>query len=517
VRFRSFVGVYRKLLVVLSAFAFAGPLLAQATQLPQLKVERIDGASPRNVIFILVDDHRYDAMGFLGHPFLKTPHMDAMAKTGVYLKNAFVTTSLCSPSRASILTGQYMHNHRVVDNNNLVRPGTLFFPQYLKQAGYDTAYIGKWHMGGGSDGPRPGFDRWVSFRGQGRYYTRKGYMWNVDGKRVPMKGYVTDELTDYAIDWLDKRPRHKPWFLYLSHKAVHAGFEPAERHKGKYKDVKWAPPATMADTPENYRLKPRWVKDQRNSWHGVDFSYHNAKTPIEQLYKNYCETLLAVDDSVGRIMKWLKGKGLDKSTLVIYMGDNGFLWGEHGLIDKRNAYEESMRVPMLAHCPELFKAGTTLEGVVANIDVGPTILEAAGLKTPQHMDGRSWLPLASGKIGLDQWREYLLYEYYWEYNFPHTPTVFALRGNKYKFISYHGIWDVDELYDMENDIKETKNLIFEPKHQKLIKDLRARLFQAMKDTRGDKIPLAPKRGHGASLRHKGGKKPAGFPEQWIRD
>lgn len=489
-------------------------------QQPNATPQPIPNASPVNVIFILVDDHRYDAMGFLGHPFLETPHMDALAKGGVYLPNAFVTTSLCSPSRASILTGQYVHNHRVVDNNNLTPKGTIFFPQYLQKAGYDTAFFGKWHMGGASDDPRPGFDRWVSFKGQGLYYPRNNWTWNVDGQRVPQKGYVTDELADYAIEWLDGRKGAKggkPFFAYLSHKAVHGMFEPAQRHKGKYKDAKWTPPDTMANTEANYRHKPRWVRDQRNSWHGVDYAYHNAKTPVEQLYKDYCETLLAVDESVGRVMTWLKDNGHYDDTLVIFMGDNGFLWGEHGLIDKRNAYEESMRVPLLAHCPKLLKPGTKVEGVVANIDIGPTIMEAMGLQTPDHMDGRSWLKLATGETKLADWRDYLLYEYYWEYNYPHTPTVFALRGNDYKFIQYHGVWDIDELYDMRNDPHEKNNLIFSEEHQRLIRDLRARLFRALEETNGDRIPLAPKRGHGASLRHEGGSQPAGFPDEWIRE
>lgn len=506
-------------LAVLFVLGLCG-LMIQPLQAEELEVQRIPDAEQLNVIFILVDDHRYDAMGFLGHPFLETPHLDSLAKTGVYLPNAFVTTSLCSPSRASILTGQYMHNHRVVDNNNLVPEGTLFFPQYLQQAGYETAYIGKWHMGGASDEPRPGFDHWVSFRGQGRYYPGKNWTLNVNGKRVPQKGYVTDEMTDYAIDWLDGRQgakNGKPFFLYLSHKAVHAGFEPAERHKDVYREAKWTPPETMANTPENYHHKPRWVKNQRNSWHGVDYAYHNDKTPIEHLYKRYCETLLGVDDSVGRVMKWLKEHGHLDDTLVIYMGDNGFLWGEHGLIDKRNAYEESMRVPMLAHCPKRFKAGSRIEGVVANIDIGPTILAAAGIKTPDHMDGMSFLKLASGEQSLDQWRDYLLYEYYWEYNFPHTPTMFALRGNRYKFISYHGLWDLDELYDLKNDPKEKNNLIFDPEHKQLIGQLRKRVFEALEETGGTRIPLAPKRGHGASLRDKDGARPADFPAEWIRD
>ena len=482
-----------------------------------LVLKKIEGATPRNIIFVLADDHRYDAIGFLDHPFLKTPHLDSLATGGAHFPNAFVTTSLCSPSRASILTGLFMHHHNVVDNNDMAPPGTIFFPQFLQKAGYETAFVGKWHMGGASDEPRPGFDHWVSFRGQGRYYPGQGRktMLNINGKRTPQKGYITDELTDYAIEWLDGRALQKPFFLFVSHKAVHARFEPAKRHANQYADVKIPDPVTQADTPENYRGKPMWVKNQRNSWHGVDFPYH-SDLDVKEYYRNYCRTLSAVDDSVGRLMGWLRKKELDKKTLVLYMGDNGFLFGEHGLIDKRNAYEESMRVPMLAHCPDLFPGGTVVKGVVANIDIAATFLAAAGLQTPEYMDGASFLDLASGKQPLSQWREYLLYEYYWEWNFPHTPTVFALRGNRYKLIVYHGIWDTDELYDLTSDPLERQNLIHSKEHAPVVRKMRQELYERLEKSGGTKVPFGFKRGAGANLRRESGSKTAPFPPGVLR-
>ena len=484
----------------------------------QLQLERIPGQKPRNVVLIVADDHRYDALGFMGHPFLKTPHLDALASSGVHMRNAFVTTSLCSPSRASVLTGQYMHRHGVVDNNNPAPPGTIYFPQYLQQAGYQTAFIGKWHMGGASDDPQPGFDRWVSFRGQGHYYPPNNRQWslNVDGQRVPQKGYITDELTDYAVDWLDKRDSKKPFFLYLSHKAVHAMFEPAERHRDLYENAEVPEPETQADTPENYRGKPMWVKNQRNSWHGVDFPYHST-LDIKQYYREYCRTLAALDDSVGRVHQWLRDAGVEDETLVIYMGDNGFLFGEHGLIDKRNAYEESIRIPMVVSCPELIRSGSVAEGVVANIDIAATIIEAAGLQPPDRFDGRSFLQLAAGNLDTQDWRPYLLYEYYWEYNFPHTPTIFALRGNQYKFIQYWGIWDTDELYDIQKDPTEQHNLIREPQHQKVVQEMRNALHRELQETNGMSIPLARKGGPGANLRNENGSEAADFPPYMIQE
>jgi N-acetylglucosamine-6-sulfatase len=486
-----------------------------------LKLARIEGAKPLNVVFILSDDHRYDVMSFLGHPWVQTPAMDAMARDGVYFRNAMVTTSLCSPSRASILTGQYMHNHGVVDNNVLTPTGTVFFPQYLQAAGYRTAYFGKWHMGGHSDAPRPGFDKWVSFRGQGHYYppeNQKKWSLNVDGKSVPQKGYITDELTDYAIDWLSSsvKENDKPFFMYLSHKGVHGMFHPAKRHAGRYKDKPLPEPKTMANTPENYKDKPMWLKNQRNSWHGVDFAYHQD-TDIAEHYRLYCEALLSVDDSIARVRKWLTDNNLADNTLVMYMGDNGFQWGEHGLIDKRTAYEASMRVPLLGVCPKLWKPGTTVEQVVANIDIGPTILAAAGLKTPQQMDGQSFLQLAAGKMKPSEWRQNLLYEYYWEYNYPHTPTTFALRTQRYKFIQYHGIWDIDELYDMQNDPHEEHNLIFSKDQQQRITKMRADLHEILESANANRVPFSHKRRMGSILRLRTGSKPADFPPELVRN
>jgi N-acetylglucosamine-6-sulfatase len=474
---------------------------------------RLSGAKPRNIVFILTDDHRYDAMGFLkGQPFIETPHMDQLAREGAHIRNAFATTALCSPSRASILTGQYAHKHRIVDNNTPIPKGTTYFPQYLQQAGYKTAFIGKWHMGAESDAPQPGFDHWVSFRGQGSYLPSKNGL-NVDGKNVPQKGYITDELTDYAVEWLRAVPKGNPFFLYLSHKAVHSDFVPAERHKGRYANAKFIPPPTMAAEGDMAQGRPMWVQNQRNSWHGVDFPYH-SDLDISEYYKRYAETLLAVDDSIGRVMDELRKRDELDSTLIIYMGDNGFAFGEHGLIDKRTAYEESMRVPMIVRCPELFPGGSTVRPVIANIDVAPSCLAAAGLEPAPDMQGASFLPVLQGKTV--PWRDALLYEYYWERNYPQTPTIHALRGERYKYIRYHGIWDLDELYDLQEDPLESKNLINSPKHAEIVKSMNGRLFELLASTGGMNMPLYPDKGGRSNLRHPGRSKAAEFPDSMVR-
>ena len=476
--FRSLPTLLAALAVLAASGAVAQPQTAQRS-------------APRNVVVILSDDHRYDFMGF--HPdaprFLRTPSMDRMRAEGAHVANAFVTTSLCSPSRASILTGQYAHNHGVVDNTSPIPDGTRFFPQDLQAAGYQTAWVGKWHMGEDDDRPRDGFDRWVSFRGQGAYTNP---VLNVDGERVEHPGaYTTDVLTDYAVDWLRTgRDRDQPFFLELSHKAVHAEFEPAPRHAGAYRDVQIPYPASMWLTESNYAGKPLWVRAQRGSWHGVDFMFHGDLGPgmdgFNNFYRRYTETLLALDESVGRVLDTLQELGLAENTLVLYLGDNGFLLGEHGLIDKRNAYEESIRIPMLAWSPGWIAPGSTVEGIVRNLDIAPTILELTGADSPIDMDGVSFRDLLTGGAGSVADREFL-YEYYWEYAFPHTPTTFALRGDQYKFIYYHGVWDTEELYDIAADPEERTNLV--DAMPQLAAEMRARLFDRLGADDAMRVPM----------------------------
>jgi N-acetylglucosamine-6-sulfatase len=411
-----------------------------------------DGAPKRNIVFIFIDDMRFDATSLLGHPFLETPHLDALARNGLICENAFVTTSLCSPSRASILSGQYAHTHHVLDNSTRMPEGTPTFPVELQKHGYDTAFVGKWHMGGSSDEPRPGFDRWVSFRGQGVYVDPT---FNIDGESVKREGYMTDLITDYAIDYLEQ-DHNKPFFLYMSHKAVHADFVPAPRHKDRYADKTYPHPESMADTDENYAGKPDWVRAQRDSWHGVDGMY-NETVDFDDFARRYAETMLAVDDSVGRVVDTLREQGLLEKTLIMFMGDNGFQFGEHGLIDKRTMYEPSIRVPLIAHCPELFGTGQRREEMVLNIDIAPTILEAAGVPIPDTMQGESFLGVLRGEE--TEWRDSFLYEYFWERSFAQTPTVLGVRTDRYKLMRFHGVWDCYELYDIQEDPNEMNNLL----------------------------------------------------------
>ena len=460
-------------------------------------------SKPMNIIFILADDHRYDAMGFMNKiKGLQTPAMDKMAKEGAHLKNAFVSTALCSPSRASILTGQYAHTHTVVDNDAPLPANLVFFPQYLQKNGYQTSFFGKWHMGNTDDKPQPGFDYWLSFLGQGVYYNP---VFNINGQNVPQPegSYITDKLTDYTIAWLNKRDSKKPFFVYLSHKGVHAEFEPAKRHAGKYKDIPIICPPSMyltatagsktfgtvtaPQTKVNYNDIPQWVRNQRYSWHGVDHMYH-GQIVFDDFYRRYLETLQAVDESIERVITWVKENKLDKNTMVVYMGDNGFSFGEHGLIDKRHAYEESMRVPLLVWAPGMINPNSVVEQVVMNVDLAPTFLELAGVTKPTQMQGYSFTNLLRGS-GAGWQRDKVFYEYYWESAFPQTPTTFAVRSNRYKYIYYNGVWDINELFDLQNDPYEMNNLIRDTTFRKTGLQLKDELFDWLKETNGLQIPL----------------------------
>jgi len=469
-----------------------------------------------NIVFVLVDDLRFDAMGFLTRG-LQTPNIDFLAKNGVYFPNAVVTSSLCSPSRATILTGQTARNHGVIDNNNSSERGLIFFPSYLRAAGYQTAFVGKWHMGQASDAPRPGFDYWVSFRGQGNYLPVAGQLLNVNGKPVEQKGYITDELTDYAMDWLEHgRDPHKPFFLYLSHKAVHAELKPAARHEKQYADLPIQLPASLANTEENNRGKPLWVRNQRNSWHGADFPYHTNQ-PLTDFVRQYYRTLSAVDDSLGRILTYLRKNKLEKQTLIVFYSDNGFLIGDHGLIDKRNAYEPSVRVPMVAYAPGLLPAGTVIPARVRNLDLAPTFLDVAHVTAPSQFEGKSILPIATGKEPPSSWSEDFVYEYYWEWTFPQTPTTFAIQHGSLKYIQYHGVWDIEEIYDVEKDPQEMHNLINDPAYQVAKLDLRHRLYSALanEDAR-HVVPYTERLSGGLVYRDKDGVGPASFPPEWLK-
>ena len=457
-----------------------------------------------NIIFILIDDQRYDYLSFLDHPYIKTPEIDKMARNAVYFDQAFVTTSLCSPSRASIITGQYAHTHNVIDNDTDLLANTPTYPKELQKEGYKTAFIGKWHMGHGSDERRPGFDYWVSFEGQGRYLNPP---LNIDGERKIVEGHMTDVLTDLTVEFLKaQKGKDEPYLLVLSHKAVHENFQPTHRHTGIYKNLKIQYPESFADTDKNHKGKPEWLRKQRNSWHGSgrNFSIENYDGRLDRFVQLYGECMLGVDESVGRVVQTLKDLDQFDDTVIIYYSDNGYMLGEQGLIDKRVMYEASIRVPAFIHWPEKIRKGFISSEFVLNIDIAPTILDIAGVKKPETMHGVSFLPLALGENV--EWRQDFLYEYFIDHAAVQTPTIFGLRTKEYSYMTYHGVWDNYELYDMKNDPMQMNNLLGEvnygqgygpfvvhakrqlPKLAPTIEKLDNRLTELMKQTGGQRRP-----------------------------
>ena len=450
----------REILEILGGMAVAGMLDIS------LPIRALSAPAVRpNIIFILSDDHRWDHMSCMGHPFLETPNLDRMANEGVLCENAFVTSSLCSPSRASFLTGQYAHTHGVKNNITPWSDENVTFMELLKRGGYDTAFIGKWHMPGIGLPNLRGVDRFISFtiqRGQGRYFNCPMI---VDGVDTPSrKEYITEELTDYALDFI-KQERNNPFCLYLSMKAVHHRWLPPKDLKGTYGNI------------TDLHLPP-----EADNWIGLVDNHiiYGTFGGLKQMYRGYCETILEIDREVGRILDYLDASGIADDTVVIYAGDNGIYWGEHRLVDKRFAYEEVIRIPYMFRYPKLINnPGRRLSQMVLNIDLAPTVLELAGLNVPGNMQGMSIAPLLASKD--IPWRKSWLYEYFAD--FPYTvPQMYALRTKNYKYIEYQSECYPPELYNISSDPKEKKDLYNTDLAGSILPQLQRDLIRLKKET-----------------------------------
>lgn len=403
-----------------------------------------------NIVFILVDDLRWDALGCAGHGYVKTPNIDRLAREGMMFRNAFVTTPLCSPARASFLTGQYARTHRVKGNgdNAALSHGLSSWPRLLHDSGYETAYVGKWHMGT-DDSPRPGFDRWVSFRGQGQFDDPP---LNIDGERLTRQGYMTDLLSDYSVEFLKKSRGGKPFCLYLAHKAVHGPFTPAARHAKLYSEQTIRRAASAQDSLDGKPMLRRPLEQMGKKKGGG-----GGVGPSDEIILNQMRCLTSIDEGVGRILEALEqNKTLDR-TLVLFTSDNGYFWGEHGLGDKRAAYEESIRIPMVARYPKLIRRGAKADEMALNIDIAPTMLEAAGVAVPKPVEGRSLVPVMQGKPR--GWRTSFLSEYYMEQANARVASWEAVRTARWKYIRYFDLEGMDELYDLQSDPLELRNRI----------------------------------------------------------
>jgi N-acetylglucosamine-6-sulfatase len=440
-----------------------------------------------NILFVLLDDLRWDAVGYAGHPHVKTPHIDRIANEGVNFKNAFCTTSLCSPSRASLLSGVYAHKHGVTDNFTEM-PATLdTFPKALQRTGYATAYVGKYHMGEDNDDPRPGFDYFVTHKGQGKYFETE---FNFHGQRRDVvKGYYTAVVTDIALDWLKRDRGGKPWMLILGHKAPHSFYTPEPKFEKAYEDVRVRYP----ESAFSLEGKPSWIRERRSTWHGIYgplFEWRKkfpddspeAVRDFEKMVHAYWGTMLSVDESIGRLRAFLEDTAQLDNTIIVFVGDNGLLEGEHGMVDKRTMHEPSIRIPLAVRYPGLTKDPKVIEQQVLTVDVAPSLLELAGAPPLGDIHGRSWVPLV--REGDASWRNTWFYYYNYEKQFPYTPNVRGVRTNQWKYVRYpHGDGGPDrhlaELYDMAKDPGERTNLIGDPGSRQIVSQLQEELIRLM--------------------------------------
>lgn len=473
------------LFLALPAFALAAP------------------AKRPNILFILTDDQRWDALSLAGHRHLRTPNIDRLGREGVHFRNAFCTTSLCSPSRASILSGLYAHAHGVTNNFTEYPAALQSFPRVLQAAGYDTAYIGKWHMGEENDEPRPGFNWFVTHKGQGKYFDTE---FNLNGRRREVvKGYYTHVVTDLAEEWL-RRPRDgKPWLLMIGHKAPHSFYFPEPKYEQAFARV----PVPYPETAFMLEDKPAWIRERLHTWHGIYgplFDWRKkfpddspaAVKDFEAMTRAYWGTILSVDDSVGRLHALLRERGELDDTIIVFMSDNGILNGEHGMVDKRTAHEPSIRILQIVRFPGLTPPDRpkVIEEQVLTVDVAPSLLELVGAPALTGLHGRSWKRLV--REGDPSWRKSWLYHYNYEKQFPYTPNVRAVRTESWKYSrSPHGDGGPDrhqaELYNIEFDPEERRNLIDHPRYAGVVAEMQRELLKVMREVgltpENDRMPL----------------------------
>lgn len=435
-----------------------------------------------NLVYIFTDDQRWDALGVVQReqgekgrfPWLKTPHLDRLAAEGVRFRNAFVVNSLCAPSRATLITGQYGHVNGVVNNHTPHPAGNVSLPALLRPAGYISAYVGKWHHGNQS-GKRPGFDYSASFVGQGKYFDCPV---EVNGVATSTKGFIDDVTTDYATGFIQEN-KDRPFLLILGYKTCHGPFTPPPRHEKTYEG------AEARRTP-NLGLRPPYRSaDAGPGGAKGKAAASSPDSPTVPTNLGMFRGITAIDDNVGKLLDLLDQLKLTDDTVVCFSSDNGYYLGEHNLGDKRSAYEEALRVPMLVRYPRLVAKGLTDDRMVLNVDPAATFLDLAGVAMPAAMHGRSWKPLLEGKTDV-AWRDSFFYCYFFERGFA-TPTTTAVRTQNAKLIKYPGHDDWTEVFDLKTDPYETKNLATDPAHADLRKSLEAE-YEKQSQAIGFRVP-----------------------------
>jgi arylsulfatase A-like enzyme len=477
-------------------------------------------SSRPNIVIILTDDHAVQSIGAYGSPYGATPNIDRLAKEGALFNRAFVANSICGPSRAILLTGKYSHTNGFKDNHDTFDASQDVFPKRLKESGFQTAWIGKWHL---VSYPQ-GFDYWNILPGQGQYYNPSFISMKGDTTRI--NGYCTDVTTDLTLNWLDKRDQSKPFFVVVGEKAPHRTWMPDIQDLGKFDNINFPLPANFYDKYENrtaaemqdmsiektmkigYDLKMKGEPDalasaflarmnpeQRSKWDTYydkiedDFLKRKltgkalTEWKFQRYMKDYYSTTLSLDRNIGRILSYLDKNNLTKNTIVVYTSDQGFYMGEHGWFDKRFMYEESMRTPLVIRYPGVIKPGTISNQMVSNVDFAPTFLEAAGVAIPKEIQGRSMMPLLRNpNASIRKSAYYHFYEYPGEHS---VLKHFGIRTSRYKLIRFYDHKNFWELYDLQSDPHEMHNLYGQKKYTSITTDLKKQLKQLILENKDE--------------------------------
>lgn len=471
----------------------------------------VGGQQRPNILFIFADDHAWQAVSAYQHPLnlVETPNIDRLAKGGMIFHRCLVPNSICGPSRATVLTGKYSHVNGFYDNTYSRFDGSqVTFPKLLRQAGYQTAIVGKWHL---VTDPT-GFDYWEILPDQGVYYQPVMIR---NGKRITCEGYVTDIITERALDWLENRDRTRPFLLMVHHKAPHREWSPALRHLGHDRDRQYPEPETLFDdysgrgkaeqtqdmtiaktlndTDLKFQPNPRLTPEQRKVWdayykprnEAFKAAHLTGRDLVRWKYRRYLHDYLGcikgVDESVGRLLDYLDKNGLTDNTIVVYSSDQGFFLGEHGWFDKRWIFEESLRTPLLVQWPGVVKPGSSNRDMVSNLDFAPTFLEAAGVPVPADVQGRSLVPLLKGRTPPD-WRKSFYYHYY-EYPGPHdVRRHYGVVTARYKLVHFYepemNYW---ELFDLEKDPHEMRSVYGHPEYAEVQGELEKELARLRRE------------------------------------
>lgn len=447
-----------------------------------------------NIIFIMSDDHAAHAMSSYGSVINETPNLDRIADEGMRFENAFCTNSICAPSRAAILTGLYNHKNGVktLGDNFDSRQPTI--QRHLRENGYQTALIGKWHLGHGGISDPADFDYWNIFPNQGAYHDP---MMIEMGENKNHVGYATDIITDQSIDWIENRDQEKPFMLMLHHKAPHRPWEPDEKHMHLYEDIDIPEPETFHDdyagraqaaSEARMRIDRDLTKTDVKMDPPEGLTDRELKSWYYQRYiKDYLRCVASVDDNVGRVLDYLDEKDLAEDTIIVYTSDQGFFLGDHGWYDKRFMYEESLRMPFVIRYPRAIKPGSVTKDFALNVDFPETFLDYAGIEVPEYMQGRSLRPVLEGNTP-DDWQTSMYYRYWEHLSGEHRVGAhYGVRTHKYKLIHYYGealgaTWAEDEsrtpeweLFDLEQDPVEMNNVYADPAYQDIVKELKKEL------------------------------------------